>query len=230
MVMALEAWDLHAAAPVARILSKQAGEVTHYTNAPMGKYLAKLSLIRARGSDQQPFDEYAEWLLATTPSQFQYPLSDSLEPLAKYPLNVVLASAAEKLFGQTNSSWSTRLCAEASFIPDLMPLRGFRLMVTRELEKTNICGEFRWTGPGQIQYTMTNFVNTGGGKGGIGFSDGLEPTKPVSVEMRWCDWIAFSLSNARQIPFRQIPFFNPFLSIAERNAKIDRLKTVLGSW
>jgi hypothetical protein len=62
--------------------------------------------------------------------------------------------------------------------------------------------------------------------GGYQFAwpDAESPTDGTKVEVRWCDWVAWSLSKSKQIPF-----FNPFAPIEKRdeaikNAKIELVK------
>jgi hypothetical protein len=47
-------------------------------------------------------------------------------------------------------------------------------------------------------------------------------TNAATSDLRWCDWVAFSLSQAKRTPF-----FDPFATVAERDATIDDVKKLL---
>ena len=112
------------------------------------------------------------------------------------------------------------LCSICKIGSDLVNLPAFRLLLVRELQKTNVCGSFTWSAPGQIDYTITNYQS--GGYGAVAFPLGMQPTKRTTSELRWCDWIAFSLSQTERIPF-----FNPFATSVERDAAIENAKKTL---
>ena len=48
------------------------------------------------------------------------------------------------------------------------------------------------------------------------------PPNGANAELRWCDWIAWSLLNAKQIPA-----FNSFAPIEERDAVLGETKLML---
>jgi hypothetical protein len=68
---------------------------------------------------------------------------------------------------------------------------------------------------------ITNYQS--GSRGIITFPSGTQPTNGTTSELRWCDWIAFSLSQSKHFPF-----FNPFAPVVERDAMIKNAKNVLG--
>lgn len=136
----------------------------------------------------------------------------------------MLAAAAQKMFDDTNSSWS-RLPWKDSHGGEMLDsgmfvLPAFRAMLARELEKTNDFGTVSWNGNNFLNYQNTN------SSGGFGYSfpENQSPTNNVSTNIRWCDWVAILLAKDRHVPF-----FNPFTTIEKRDAEIEadklRLKT-----
>jgi hypothetical protein len=129
------------------------------------------------------------------------------------------------MFGDTNSDWSRlpwkEMHGENPVGSDLVNLPEFRRLLIRELGKTNVCGSFIWHAPSQIDYTITNYQS--GGYGAVVFPSGVQPTNGTTSDLRWCDWVAFSLSQAKRIPF-----FDPFAPVVERDATIESAKKLLG--
>ena len=48
------------------------------------------------------------------------------------------------------------------------------------------------------------------------------PAEGTKAELRWCDWIAWSLSDAKQIPL-----FNPVAPVEQRDEAIAKAKRLL---
>jgi len=198
--------------------------VTKYSGQQLGNYITQLSLVRADTGDQQAFDDYAEWIVTTTPEQLGFSRPDCLEPLKKFPTNQVLQSAAEKIFAQTNSVWSRLPWKDnrggGAVDSDLVAVSAYRVLLGRELEKTNYCGNISWAGNhNYLNYNLTNFQS-----GGFQFEipKELQPTNGAVAEIRWCDWIAMSLSNGKYIPL-----FNPFAPVEKRDEAMAKAKEML---
>jgi hypothetical protein len=51
---------------------------------------------------------------------------------------------------------------------------------------------------------------------------GQEPAVGTKVELRLCDWIAFSVSKTKQIPF-----FDPLAQVEKRDEAIKQAKALL---
>ena len=225
MALYLAAWDSSASLPVARILSERARSVMKYSGQQLGPLVTKLALARAKAGDPQAFDDYATWIVTTTPDRLGLSISECLEPFRQFATNRKLQTAAEIMFGDTSSDWSRlpwkEMHGDNPIGSDLVNLPAFRLLLVRELGKTNVCGSFTWHTPNQIDYAITNYQS--GGYGAVAFPSGTQPTNGTSSELRWCDWIAFSLSQAKRIPF-----FDPFAAVAERDAVIENAKKLLG--
>lgn len=224
MALYLAAWDPAAALPAARDISHRARTVMQYSNQKLGPSIAKLAMVRAKAGDPEAFDDYAAWIVTATPEELDFSFSDCLKPLQDFSTNQLLQTAAEKIFGDANSDWS-RLPWKGAHGNDALGLNlvhvpAFRLLLIRELEKTNICGSFTWSGSGQLSYAITNYQS--GSYGAISFPAGEQPANGAGSEMRWCDWIAFSLSNNKQIPF-----FNPFAPVEKRDAAIAEARKML---
>jgi len=225
MALYLAAWDSAASLPVARTLSERACSVMKYSAQPLGPLVTKLALARAQAGDPRAFDDYASWIVTTTPESLGISLSECVAPLGQFATNRILETAADTMFGNTNSEWS-RLPWKEMYGNDpvssaLVNAPAFRLLLTSELGRTNVCGSFTWRGSGEIEYMITNYQS--GSRGIITFPSGTQPTNGTTSELRWCDWIAFSLSQSKHFPF-----FNPFAPVVERDAMIKNAKNVLG--
>ncbi|MGD1086365.1 MAG: hypothetical protein ABSA47_16635 [Verrucomicrobiota bacterium] len=218
MGLCLVAWDATAAEPVAKTLVKRACTLMNYSGKQLGPYVAALSLACAKAGDFQPFQDYAAWLKTTTPEQLDRSLMESLEPLSQFPTNEVLESAAEALFGDTNSPW-TRLPWKGPFSDnfpvesDLAHVPAFRVLLAREMEKTNVCGSITWHSSGMFEYHDT-IMNENVSRRDLSFEGG-PPADGTTSELRWCDWVALHLSLAKQIPL-----FNPFAPLEKRDEAI----------
>jgi hypothetical protein len=218
----LAKWDASAALGVARTLSQRAALTMKYSGAQLGEHLTQLALIRARNGDPHAFDEYAVWIASTTPEQLGFRRPEQLEPFKQFPTNSMLAAAAEKMFGGTNSPWARLPWKEnhggEMLDPGLFVLPAFRAMLARELEKTNDFGTVSWPGNNYLNYQNTN------SSGGFSFSfpENQSPTNGASTQIRWCDWIALLLAKDKHIPF-----FNPFTTPERRNAEIEADKHLL---
>lgn len=218
----LAKWDPPATLEVARILSQRAATTMKYSGADLGGHLTQLALIRARNGDPHAFDEYAVWIASTTPEQLGYHRSEQLEPLKLFPTNSMLAMAAKQMFAGTNSPWARLPWKDGRggemLDSGLFVLPAFRAMLARELEKTNDFGTVSWSGNNYLNYQNTN------SSGGFSFSfpENQSPTNGASVSIRWCDWIAVLLAKEKQIPF-----YNPFTPIGERDGKLAEAQQLL---
>jgi hypothetical protein len=224
MALYLAAWDPAASLPVAQTLSQRACTVMKYSGQQLGPLVTKLALARAKAGDPDAFGDYASWIVTTSPEALGYSISECLEPLRQFPTNRTLQAAGEKMFGNTHSDWGRlpwkEWPGENPIGSDLVNLPAFRMLLIRELAKTNICGVFVWRGPNQIDYTITNYQS--GSYGAVALPSNTQPTNGTTSELRWCDWVAFSLSQAKRIPF-----FNPFALVGERDVAIENAKKLL---
>ena len=215
----LARWDIQAALPVAKTLSRRASTVMKYSGQPLGGFLTKLSLARGQGGDSAAFDEYAEWIVTTTPEQFEHSNLECLEPLKKFPTNAVLQTAAERLFGQTNFAWG-RLPWKNNFgwatvDSELVAIPAYRTLLCRELGKTDTCGTVTLERPGYVRYTLVEPRQSG--SLGIIMPDSSPATNGASATIRWCDWIALALGNSKHIA----PF-DPFAPTVQRDISISK--------
>jgi hypothetical protein len=66
--------------------------------------------------------------------------------------------------------------------------------------------------------------NVTGSSGGFHFDwpDATSPTNGTKVEIRRCDWVAWKLSQSKQIPF-----FNPFVAVEKRDEAIKKAEVEL---
>ncbi len=136
----------------------------------------------------------------------------------EYGTNAVMQATAEKLFASTNSPWGKLPWRGASgFNPvasGLTQLPAFRRLLSRELDVKTVCGFWEWR-PGLLSYQLTNPVPVSGSFMPT-LPEAEQPAAGSKAELRWCDWIALSLANAKQIAA-----FNPFAPLAQRDAVIQ---------
>jgi hypothetical protein len=217
-------WDPQAAVPVARTLVGRCRTVMQYSDQQsswpvqrLGTFIARLTVVRADGNDPEALGEYAEWLKTTTPDQLDTYLKDSLEPMLKHPTDASVQAAAEVLFGETDSPLGQLPWKGAgTFNPvesDLVKVPSFRRMLVRELDKKEVRGHVEWREPDSVAFQLTNYL---GGSRPMKLPEEQRPEPGTRAELRWADWIAWSLSNAGHIPA-----FNPLAPIEERDAAIE---------
>jgi len=223
MGLKLAAWDAQAAGPVLKSLAQRCATVMNYSGAGMGGVLAKLALARAQAGDPGAFDDYAAWLPTTTPAQLGYSFPGFLEPLASYPTNAVLESAAEKIFADTNPAWGRLPWQKnVSANPAASGLaKGpvFRALLARELDRKEVCGSISWQASGMVHYSISNQL---GGSFIYDFPEARQTPDGTAAELRWCDWIALSLAQGKYI----VPY-NPFAPVAAREGAIGNAQAVL---
>ncbi|MEI2722649.1 MAG: hypothetical protein V9H26_03630 [Verrucomicrobiota bacterium] len=228
----LAVWDLQSASPVAKALGERQRVLIEYSDPRhtrreerLGGYVAQLAEVRAQAGDPEAFEHYAAWLQTTTPEQMQHYLGDCLMPLRRFPTNATLQALADTLFHPDNLAWGRLPWKGAgSFNPvesELVNVPAFRRLLVRELDLKAICGSIEWHGPGMISYQLTNSGSISGSRG-LSLPEPERPTNGTKAQMRWCDWIASMLANAKKIP----PF-NPFASVEKRDEAIQAAKTAL---
>jgi len=236
LCLRLADWDIHTAGPVATTLVERCRMVMEYSDSrprysgsgqQIGLLIARLTTVRARAGEAHAFDDYASWLKTTTPDQLQYSISEALAPLLSHSTNAAVREAAESMFGSTNSPWGTLPWKNTgSFNPletDLIRIPAFRRLLARELDIKTVRGSFQWMEPGTIQHHITNL--TGGNMVGsrtFRLPERERPPKNTRIELRWCDWIAFTLAEKNQIP----PF-NPFLEVERRDELLRKARALM---
>ena len=225
--LTLARWDLSAAGPVATKLIQRHAVVNEYSQPPaqnwerqrLGILLAELACVRARAGEPAPFSEYADWLPTTTPESFGSNLEQGLAPLIEFPTNPMLQVAAERLFS-ADSSWARLPWKGVGLVnpvdTGLVKVAAFRKLLARELEVKTVCGSLSWRGPETITFHLTNAPSLSGSRS-IKLSDAERPAEGTGIELRWCDWLAWGLANAKQIPA-----FNPFAPQKQRDEAIQR--------
>ena len=231
--LSLARWDLSAAGPVATKLVQRSQTVSEYSetraqnwqNQRLGTLIAALTCVRARTGEPAPFAEYADWLAATTPESIGSYLMESLAPLMEFPTNAAIHALAGRLFGDTDSVWShlpwKGVGSARPIETGLVKLPAFRHLLARELDVKTVCGSVSWRGPEMISFQLTNAANMSGSRS-LKLPEAERPAEGSQVELRWCDWIAFSLAQASQIP----PF-NPFAPLDQRDKATSEAKDLL---
>jgi hypothetical protein len=223
MGLRLAEWDSAAAAPVVKVLAERCSTAMEFSGQRLGPALSKLTMVRAKVKDSHAFEEYAKWLKTAAPETLEHDLLQCLEPLTTYPDDPALGPTAETLFNNTNSPWYVLPWKGPGFQnpveSGLVNVPAFRRLLARELEKQTACGSIEWRAPNTISYQLTNHMS---GSRGANFPEESRPANGTKADLRWCDWIAWLLSNSKQVPF-----FNPFAPVEKRDEEIMGIKALL---
>jgi hypothetical protein len=228
----LAEWEPAAALPVARTLTARCRVLLEYSDTGryqqpllLGPRLAQLMRVRVEHGDAGAFADYAACLRLVTPAQLGPYVHETSEPLRRWATNVVLRSAAEDLFSDTASGWNhlPRMFSGMHGPPetDWLQVPAFRRLLARELDQRAACGEVDWRTPSTPSVQITNLTRLHCGLT-LPLPATELPEAGSKTELRWCDWIALSLVNAKQIP----PF-NPGAPLPERDAVIARARAQL---
>jgi hypothetical protein len=229
IALCLAAWDAQAFVPVGQKLVQRCCTVLKYSPEKiswevqrLGSYIGRLTVARVAAGDASALADYAACLLNITPSQLAEYLPESLAPLWLFPTNAVIQTFAEQFLSPTNAFW-VRLLPDLSArfnSPEfkLTRLPAFRRFLARELGRTNVVGTVTWDLHSGALLRLTNTAL--GGYVSMGFS-APKPSTVEQREVRWCDWIAWSLQNANQISG-----FDLFASEGERDRAIERARAM----
>lgn len=223
----LAAWDIRASAPTAKQLvdfcrtaMESSDQRSSWTVQRLGSFIGKLTLVRIQAGDTDALEDYAVWLKTMTPEMLESYLPDGLEPLSKFPNKKAIQTVADGLFNDPASPWSKLPWKQTGgFNPvesDLIKAPAFRKLLLRELDNLEVAGTMQYFAPNNVSYNLKDF---GGGSRGFPWPEGENPAVGTKVEIRHCDWIAWSLSNAKRIPF-----FNPFEPVEKRDEAIKNAK------
>jgi hypothetical protein len=186
----------------------------------LARYIPRLTEIRVEAGDTNALDEYATWMKSADEEKVDQYAVEAFEPLWHNPTNRAILTVSEQLFNDTNSPWSKLPWKRSTFHnpldSELVTLPAFHKLLARELDKKDVVGSMEYFRPDTISYNLKDF---GGGTRGFPWPAGEQPPIGTKVEIRQCDWIAFSLSSAKQIPF-----FNPFAPLEKRDDAIRNAK------
>ena len=228
--LCLASWDVHASGSTAKQLvddcrnamasSDQQGS---WTIQILGRFIGKFTLARVRSGETNALEDYAAWLKTMSPDRLETYLPDSLAPMTNFPNKKVIQNVTEELFNNPTSAWSQLPWKQAGFFnpveSGLIKVPAFRKLLARELDKKDVIGSMEYFRPNDVSYNLKDF---GGGSRGYKWPDAEQPAIGTKAEIRQCDWIAWSLSNSKQIPF-----FNPFALVEKRDEAIKDAKEEL---
>ena len=190
----------------------------------LARYIPRLTVIRAEGGDTNALSEYAVWLKSADEEKVDEYAIDAFEPLWRNPNDPRVSAVSDWLFTDPNSPWNKLPWKRSHFRDpvdsDLVKLPAFRRLLVREMEDKTPTGTMQWqTGAGiNIRYDVP------GSSGSFHFDwpTSEAPANDTKVDVRRCDWIAWKLSKSEQIPF-----FNPFATVEERDKAIQNAREVL---
>jgi hypothetical protein len=161
--------------------------------------IAALAMLRARHGDTNSLDDFAAWIEKAKPDVLEESALDALEPFWRFPNYPALRSAAQAMFGNTNSPWGNLawilkdrgsyywgkpLASPALIIPEV------RTIVLNELTNHSSAGEAVNRGGGnlEVKYASGSTTYFGARKDTEGLEVGAKFT------FRRCDVVAEQLS------------------------------------
>jgi len=190
----------------------------------LARYIPQLTEIRVESGDINALPEYAAWIKSTDEEKVDEYAIDAFEPLWRNPNDLTVSTVSEWLFNDPASPWSKLPWKRSTFHDpldsELVKLPAFRRLLARELENQTVVGSMQWrTGNGQnIIYKLPN----SSGSYQFTWPETESPADGTKIEVRRCDWVAWSLSKSKQIPF-----FNPFAPLEKRDEAIKSAKVLL---
>ena len=190
----------------------------------LARYIPRMTQIRVEGGDMNALAEYAEWVKSAGEEQIDEYVIDAFEPLWRNPSNQTVSTLSEWLFNDSASPWSKLPWKRSHFHDpldsDLVKLSAFRRLLVRELENQTVAGSMEW----HVGQGINISYHTGTSNGGHHFAwpETESPADGTKVEIRRCDWVAWTLSKSKQIPF-----FDPFASVEKRDEAIKNAKAEL---
>ncbi len=192
----------------------------------LARYIPQLTQIRVLGGDTNAMTEYAEWVKSAGEEKLDQYALDAFEPLLKNPTDPTAVAVSDWLFNHPASPWNKLPWKRVSFHnpieSELIKVAAFRRLLVRELDKRDVAGSMEYFRVNTVSYNLKEF---GGGTRGFPWPDSEPPAIGTKIEVRQCDWIAWSLSNAKRIPF-----FNPFAPVEKRDQAIAHTKSLLEKW
>jgi hypothetical protein len=237
MASILGEWDPAAAVPTLGELTRicreryaRSDNGHDWTNQNLAASIARFTLARDKGGDNEAIREYSEWIRTVSPDWLGHNLLSVLEPLYRRPDDPNLAAAAARLFGDRQSPWMPLFSLKG-------PQRSFRVgeLISSPLIKIPafrnklLAGLLDRTpiGKAELRANRMVHVQTEGGLAMDRTAPGDDPNaaaEGVAVPIRTCDvyaWLLVTLEGA--------PVFNPCWSESRRDAAIvaltDFLKT-----
>lgn len=244
LTLFLAQWEPKAAAAPARKAMHRAIELSSDKNTfimssgeYLARYIAKWTQMRLADSDTAALAEYTAWLKTINPSKYGRDILEILEPVWSNPKAPEVTAAGEWLFADDKSPWAALLWQRVSIARSAAPPEGwksvgiyeiglpqipaFRRLLLAELDNQEEIGWLESIGPNQVASEIKGFRMSQG----IKLPKDFQPPLRIKIKIRHGDWLAWSLSNAKQIPL-----FNPFASLKERDAAILEAKKTVEAW
>jgi hypothetical protein len=231
LTLIIAKWEKLAAVSPAQGIMRRAIELfadgrsfTMSSGHDLARCIPELTEIRVEGGDTNALPEYAAWIKSADEEKVEEYAVDTFEPLWRNPNAPTVATVSQWLFNDPASPWSKLPWQRTHFHDpldsDLVKLPAFRRLLARELDNQTKVGSMQWSSGsgGNISFNLT--TSTGGFQ--FTWPETESPADGTKVEVRRCDWVAWSLSKSKQISF-----FNPFAAIEKRDEAIKNAKAVL---
>ncbi len=215
----LAEWDNAAAVPALGTLFQRCKASQDYQGM-LARKLAQITMARRAGKDPQAAGDYAAWIRTVQPRQVGDNGPQAMEPLWREPDDPTLAAAAQWLFNDPASPWSSLLVngivperPDTFFGSTLLGIPAFRRHLLTALGDPRIIGTIaRGT---DARYLDLRWANNNGGFGVPIPGDLHAGDFATPQPLRRCDAYAIELSN-----IEGMPEFAFYPSLAKRDSAL----------
>ncbi|MGZ4963988.1 MAG: hypothetical protein ACXWC8_15630 [Limisphaerales bacterium] len=220
------------AAPAAQILMQHAINLWSDRNSfimssghDLARYIPAMADICINARATNALANYVQWLKTAEPAKMETYAMNAFGVFTNHLQDSNATATCDWLFNDSTSPWNhlpwQYVHFENPIESNLIVLPAFRQLLLRELANTQPAGSMKFWAQHDVIELKTTFG--GGSRGPSLFQP--KPKDQTTVNVRHCDYVAWSLSNAKRIP----PF-NPFESEPDRETAIAAAKRMINDW
>ena len=229
----LNEWDgPEPAAPAAQILMQHAinlwsdrNSFTMSSGHELARYIPAMADICINARSTNALADYVQWLKNAEPAKMETYAMNAFGVFTNHLQDSNAMATCDWLFNDSISPWNhlpwQYVHFENPIESNLIVLPAFRQLLLRELANIQPAGSMKFWAQHDIIECETTFG--GGSRGPTLFQP--KPKDRTTVNVRHCDYVVWSLSNAKRIP----PF-NPFAAETERDTAIAAAKRIIKDW
>ncbi len=169
------------------------------SHAYLTEPISSLFVKRVALGDAEALDEYAQWIVGTTPEELDLGCVAAFLPMGLYPEHPAIARAAATMFAAEGSAWvplirkgGTAYHVRELFQSPLVGVPGFREELLRGLRDRSPAGEVILRPSGTSDMEVTEGWGT---SGGLWRDDPLAPAAGTKHAFRMCDLYAHEISK-----------------------------------
>ena len=197
----LAEWDQTAAIPVLSALMQRARTSYDYNDGLLPQALSRLTQACIACNAPLTINEYADWLHTLKPKQVGNSAVFVLEPLWRYPNDPALSSAADWLFNDPASPWSSLFTDDISLQPEylftaeMLGLPAFRRHLLTALADKRVIGTY------STRKETGNLIILHWANGGeMDISNEKAPNFTTPQPLRRCDVYGYFLKGVEMMP------------------------------